>query len=70
MYIVPCHVILEGSSIGPLVADCINVPEALVSLELAADAVSPVQGEVVRARAAVEIDDSNSGSAKLTRNKS
>ena len=43
----------------------INVPEALVGLELAADAVPPVEGEVVRAGAAVEIHYPHSGSAKL-----
>ena len=46
-------------------SDSINFPEALVGLELAADAVPPVQGEVVRAGAAVEVYDPHSGSAKL-----
>ena len=53
---------------GYFPSDCIDVPEALVSLELAADAVPPVQGEVVRAGAAVEVHDSHSGSAELARN--
>ena len=52
---------------GNFQSDSVDVPEALVSLELAADAVPPVQGEVVRAGAAVEVDDSHSGSTELTR---
>ena len=43
----------------------INVPEALVGLELAADAVPPVEGEVVRAGAPVEVHYPHSRSAKL-----
>ena len=42
-----------------------NVPEALVGLELAADAVPPVQREVVRAGPAVEVHYPHPGSAKL-----
>ena len=58
----PACVLLYGN----FPSDCINVPEALVGLELAADAVPPVEGEVVRAGAAVEVHNSHSGSTKLS----
>ena len=63
MVIYKPHLRMYCKAISHLIS--INVPEALVGLELAADAVPPVEGEVVRAGAAVEIHYPHSGSAKL-----